>query len=89
MKSKKGAIDLSQIIIGVVLVIIAIIVIFQIVGSTAGDLTDAADNISSSGLPLASLFASNGVVLLVFMAFLLIAVILIAMQMSKAAKGGK
>ena len=83
MKDKKGAINLENIIIGVVLVIVAIIVIFNLVGSSASNLTDAADNISGSGLPLASLFAANGIVLLIFMAGILIAVVSIAMKMHK------
>lgn len=54
-----------------VLVIVGIIVIFQIVGNTSGELTNASANISGSGFeikdnflvsprPLANLFASNG-----------------------------
>jgi hypothetical protein len=67
----------------VILVIIAIIVIFQIVGNTSTDLTNAAGNISGSGLPLASLFQSNGVVLLIFMAGILLAIVGIALKMHK------
>lgn len=59
----------------VILVIIGIVLIFQIVGNTAEDLTDASDNISGSGLPLASLFESDGVVLLIFMAGILLAIV--------------
>lgn len=83
MKDKKGSINLEKVIIGVVLVIVAIIVIFNLVGSSAVNLTDAADNISGSGLPLASLFAANGIVLLIFMAGILISVVVIAMRMHK------
>ena len=73
--NKKGALDINNIIISVVGLIILIIITFLIVGTTSGDITTAADNISASGLPLASLFSSNGVVLLVFMAGLLLVLI--------------
>lgn len=76
-------VNVKGVVTGVVLLIVTIIVSFLIVGSTAGDLTTAADNISGSGLPLASLFASNGVVLLVFMARLLIAIVTIALSFAK------
>ncbi len=65
-------VNVKSIIVGVIGLIITFIVTFLIVGNTAGDITSAADNISGSGLPLASLFSSNGEVLLVFMAGLLI-----------------
>lgn len=76
-------VNVKGVVTGVVLLIVTIIVSFLIVGSTAGDLTTATDNISGSGLPLASLFASNGVVLLVFMAGLLIAIVTIALSFAK------
>lgn len=78
-------INIKGIIVGVVLLIVTFIVTFLLVGNTAGDLTAAADNISGSGLPLASLFSSNGVVLLTFMAGLLISLVVLAF--SFAGKG--
>ena len=80
-------VNVKGVIIGVVLLIVTIIVTFLIVGNTAPDITAAADNISGSGLPLANLFASNGVVLLVFMAGLLISIIIISLSLTKM--GGK
>lgn len=77
-------VDVAKLVTNVVLVIVGIVVIFYLVGSSAGTLTTAADNISGSGLPLASLFSSNGVVLLIFMAGILLAVIVIALRLSKA-----
>ena len=65
-------VDVKYMITGVVSLIVVFIITFLLVGNTAGDLTDAADNISGSGLPLASLFGSSGIVLLIFMAGLLI-----------------
>lgn len=71
---------MNKLISGLVLLIVGIVVIFYIVGGTAGTLTTAAGNISNSGLPLAGLFASNGVVLLVVMAAILLAVIFMALK---------
>jgi len=80
-------VNVKGMVTSLVLLIVAIIVIFQIVGQTSTDLTNAADNISGSGLPLANLFASNGVVLLVFMAGILLSIIVVALSLVK--KGGK
>lgn len=74
------AVNVKLLVTGVVALIVAIIVSFLIVGGTSASLIAAADNISGSGLPLASLFSSTGVVLLVFMAGLLIAIITISLS---------
>ncbi len=79
-------VNMRNILVGIILTIVTIIVSFTLVGSTSGDLITAADNISASGLPLANLFSSSGVVLLIFMAFLLLAIIGVAMAMSKKSK---
>ena len=84
--TKKGNVNIEGLVVGVVLVIVAIIVIFNLVGASSSSLTTAATNISSSGLPLASLFAANGIVLLIFMAGILIAVISIALKMHKGGR---
>lgn len=81
---KKGALNVSTIATGVIMVIITIIVVFNLVGASASSLTTASTNISSSGLPLASLFGSSGVVLLIFMAGILLAIVAIAMRMHKS-----
>lgn len=83
MNDKKGAVNVTGIVTGVVSLIVAIIVVFLIVGNTAGDITDASSNISGSGLPLASLFSSSGVVLLIFMAGILLAIIGISMKLHR------
>lgn len=83
---KKGGVSLQGIIGGVIGLIVLIIVSFLIVGNTAGDITNAADNISGSGLPLASLYSSSGVVLLVFMAGLMITLITVSLTMGKLGK---
>jgi predicted permease len=76
--NKKGAISIATVeawIIGIILVIIAVIVIFQLVGNTGASIVTAAGNASASGLPLAGVFfGANGIVLLIF-------VIVIAMVM--------
>ena len=74
------AVNVKLLVIGVVSLIVSIIVSFLIVGGSAGALKTAADNLSGSGLPLASLFSSSGVVMLVFMAGLLIAIITISLS---------
>jgi hypothetical protein len=73
-------INIQNIILGLVLLIVAFIVVFQIVASTAPDLITASNNISSSGLPLANLFSSNGVLLLVFMVAVFIGMLVLAFK---------
>ena len=75
-----------NIIIGVILTIIGFIVVMTLVGSTASDLISASDNISGSGLPLASLFASSGVLLLIFMVSVFLALILLAFAIMRGRK---
>ncbi len=79
-------VDVTKIIVGIVGLIVTFIVSFLLVGNTAGDLTAAADNISGSGLPLASLFSSNGIVLLIFMAGLLVSLVSIAFGITGKSK---
>lgn len=68
---------------GLVIAIISIIIIMQIVGNTANDVVAGAGNVSSSGLPLASLFSSNGVVMLAYVAGILIAIVGLAFAVGK------
>lgn len=65
---------------GLLLIIILIIMTFQIIGNSSPEIKNAADNISGSGLPLASLFAASGAVLLVFMAGVLTVIILVVIE---------
>ncbi len=76
-------VNVANIATTVIGVIVAIIVIFNLVGASSTSLTEAADNITASGLPLAALFSSTGVVLLIFMAGILIAVVNIALKMGQ------
>ena len=78
--------DVSSLVTSVVMVIVGIVVIFYVVGGTSATLTAAADNISGSGLPLAGLFSSNGVVLLIFMAGILLTIIGVSLGVAKLQK---
>lgn len=73
------AFDIKTKVTGLVTLIVGIIVIFNLLGGTSADLTTAATNVSGSGLPLAGLFGSSGVILLVFMAGILLTIIFAAM----------
>ena len=70
--------DLANKLIGVV---VAFILVFFIVGALASTLISASTQITSSGLPLASLFASGGVVFVLFMIFLFVGIYKIAKSM--------
>ena len=76
--------NISAMVTGLIMLIVGIVVVFYIVGSTASTLTTASTNISGSGLPLASLFGSNGVVLMIIMAGILIAIITVALKAGKS-----
>ena len=62
--------------------IIGFILVFFVVGALAATLISSANNISGSGLPLASLFASGGALLVIFM-------VLLFKNMVKGSKGNK
>lgn len=87
MRMNKKGMDMGKVITSVVLGIVLIIVVFQLVAGTAADLQGAGNNISATTLPLASLFSGTGVVLLIFMAFLLVAIIGILTGWAKFGKG--
>lgn len=53
---------------GIVTTIIGIILSLQLFGNTSSDVVSALDNASGSGLPLASLFSSTGIVALIYVA---------------------
>ena len=76
--------NISAMVTGLIMLIVGIVVVFYIVGATASTLTTASTNISGSGLPLASLFGSNGVVLMIIMAGILIAIITVALKAGKS-----
>jgi len=80
-KSKKGISEnyITSIIIGLVLVVVLFLVLADLVpqAQTAGD------TLNSSGVPLGSLFASNGVIFVVIMAGVLIVVIYAFLKFKK------
>lgn len=59
----------------IILVILAIIMIFSIVGNSSPYMTDSADNVSGSGLPLAGLYSASGVIMLIVMVGIFLACI--------------
>ena len=76
--------NVEKTVTSLVLVIVGIVVVFYIVGALAPTLTDAATNISLSGLPLAGLFGSSGVVILLFMVGVFLAILFAVMRMHKS-----
>jgi len=80
-KSKKGISEnyITAIIIGLVLVVVLFLVLADLVpqAQTAGD------TLNASGVPLGSLFASNGVIFVVIMAGVLIVVIYAFLKFKK------
>jgi len=75
--------SVGKIATGVITAILAIIIVFALVSGTAGTLVNSSTDVAGSGLPLAGLFSSNGIVLLIFMAGILLAVVGLAMKMGK------
>lgn len=63
--------------------IILLVVLFKVVAQLLPEAQDAGDELNSSGVPLGSFFASDGIVFLVIMAGILILVVRSYM------KGGK
>lgn len=87
LKSKKGNLQGGEkMITGVIIAVILVVVLFYLIAGLAPTLTDASDNLSASGLPLAGLFGSSGVIILIFMAVILLGVILFFMKMIKGRK---
>ena len=78
LKSKKGEMANK-----VVSIIVTIIAVFAILGGTASTLIAQSATVNTSGLPLASLFASNGVVLTLFMIGIMIGIIALVISKKK------
>lgn len=85
--------NVKAIVTTTLLVIIAIVLVFEIVGNMSDTMTDAADNISTAQnnltgstqqLPLSSLFSSSGITYIVVMAMILLGVIGLAMSLKKS-----
>lgn len=69
--------------VSVISIILALVLVFTIVGNLSPSITDAADNVTNfvqdnttgTQLPLQNLFSSNGIILIVMMAGLLIGMV--------------
>ena len=59
------------------MIVILLIIVFQVLGDTAGEVGDAADNITAASdtYPLTSFFKKKGIILLAVMAGLAITII--------------
>lgn len=76
--------EIQKWIIGIVVVIVGIIVVFNILAGTSSSLVEAATNASNSGLPLANvLFAPGGILLMLFVVGVFIALMLGIFKMFK------
>jgi hypothetical protein len=75
--------SINKLVMGIVFVIVGFVVVFYIVGALAPTITTASGNISGSGLPLAGLFSSSGVLLIILMVAIFIALLLLAFKLFK------
>lgn len=75
--------DIEKLVYGVVIGIVGIVVIFYLVGSLAPTLVTASDNISNSGLPLAGLFSSGGIVMIIIVVGILLTIIGLAFRLKQ------
>jgi predicted membrane protein len=80
---KMPEVDVKGLVVSIILVIVGFVTVFYLVGGTAGTIVTASQNISGSGLPLASLFSSSGVLLIIFMIAIFVALLLMAFKMWK------
>lgn len=71
---------------GLIMGIVGIVVVFYLVSGLAPTLTNAANNISASGLPLASLFSSSGVTIIIIVLAIFVGVIYAAFKMMHTGK---
>jgi hypothetical protein len=62
---------------------IGIVVLLSVVAGIVPTINDALGNLSATGAPLASIFARNGIVLLIIMAGILVAVVFGVMKHTK------
>lgn len=81
LAKKQGKISLTILIEGVISVILGIVLVFKILGTSSSTIIDAADNVSASGLPFASFFSSSGIVLMAFMIAIVVTILTISFKM--------
>ena len=73
--------EATKLVIGVISLIVGIVMIFYIVAALAPTITSAANNMSASGLPLASLFSSSGVILTILIIGVFLAVLIMVFKL--------
>ncbi len=91
LSSKKGQVQ-GDIVVGItafITVIIGLIIVLQVFGGTAGDVVTAFDNASSSGLPLAGLMSSSGVIALAYSAGVILGLIGLALGVASVMRFAK
>lgn len=66
--------------------IVGVVVVFYIVGGLASTLISASTQISGSGLPLANLFSSTGILFVLFMIFLFVGLIILVAKLAGSHK---
>jgi len=77
--------SVGKIAAGIIALIITIVIVFSLVSGTAGTLVNSSIDIqNNSGLPLAGLFGSGGIVLLIFMAGILLLIVGMVMKFKKS-----
>jgi len=76
--------NMKGVAVGVITSIIAIILVMQIFGNTAGEIIAGANNVTyrgnDSALPLTGVFSSSGVIMLIIVAGILLLVIGMALK---------
>ncbi len=65
----------------IAIIIIVIVIIFTFISSAADYMILSADNVSNSNLPLARLFASNGIIFMILMSSLVVVFIRLGLSL--------
>ena len=76
--------EISGMVKGMLVGVIGLVIVITILGATIGTVADAGDVVNATGYPLASLFASNSILPLLFLGAGLIAVIALAFSYVKS-----
>ena len=74
MKSKKASIDVGSI-KGIIMGFILVVVLFLVGAELIPEVQTAGDTMNATGAPLAGLFASDGIMVLIIMAAIVLLVI--------------
>lgn len=71
---------------GVIVGVVGLVLLISIVGATIGTVATAGNTINATGYPLASLFASNSILPILFLGAALVATVALAFSYVKANK---